>query len=93
MSETPIPAKIMVEVFTKAHDEYEWEKGVPIEEFSKRRDIYAIRAALRALAAMEPTERMDESCQNEMDNENLDCAWDVARAGILAAAEEGEAKP
>jgi len=49
-----------------------------------------MRAALRALATMPPTEAMDSACQDEMDNEDLHCAWDVARAGILVAAEEGE---
>ena len=49
----------------------------------------AARTALLAFAGMPPTPTMDEAAERELENEDLHCAWDIVKAGICAAANEG----
>ena len=64
-----------------------WERLSP---FERETCLEYGRAALRALAEMPPTEMMDEAAEREMDNCHLGSAWDIVKAGILAASKEGE---
>jgi hypothetical protein len=82
------PAQEMVKAFRNARFEAE-EK----EMSEDAADLFAMRAALRAFAAMEPTDKMREAAYLGEDAEySAVFGVDEARAYILAAAEEGEAE-
>jgi hypothetical protein len=48
------------------------------------------RAAIRALVNMIPTDKMGEAAEIAMDDANVGSAWDIVKAGLLAAEAEGK---
>ena len=97
MADTPMPA---AELMAKADYELDgppmsWERFKELYPESARRRIHGKRAALRAIAEMEPTNSMKSAAKEAdswgdrlCDNPGIQ----VARAVILAAANEGEKK-
>jgi hypothetical protein len=91
MNETPTPAEVALSAFDKILDAISNFECLGYKD-SQRIRLHAMRAALRALAAMEPTWAMADAADYETEPRNIDVT-NTCKAYILAAASEGETNP
>jgi hypothetical protein len=90
MAETPTPAAIMREAYVEEVAKY---SHIPRKVMDMEQVMEAgFRAALRALADMEPTDEMREAASDAFQDGVCNVFYRIAKAYILAAASEGEAQ-